>query len=319
MRVSAVLVAVVSLLLSLFSLSAPEQSVSPTPVKVDFSRPVQTLYRIEVQSARSGWSLDAALAAGDTWAALGDSRRALAYWEIAFSLDGRRSQVVSRLAAAYWEQEQWSSALVMLKRLLTLDPADSTARLRLGLLQAIFDPQAAIPTLTDAGASAALLVVVPGEVSDVQRLMRVGATLAGEDDWAMAEAAFEYAASFSPTDGVATAYWGLARDRVGKDGSAQIATAVALLPTSAPVRYLQGLHLRLVGDVVGSLEALRTAAELDAANPAYAAELGAAYEVAGNLNAAKIWLRRAVALSADDERFTALLEAFYQRFPTLKE
>ncbi len=300
---------------------SPSETGALLPVVIDFQRPLQTLYRLQSRAVRVGWTVESALAAGDAWAALGDSRRALAYWEIALQQNAQPTAVLARLANGYWEQEQWSAALVTLKRLLASDPADRAARLRLGTLQAIFDPQAAALTLaeSDAPSAAALLAAAQGDANDVPRLMRVGLTLAGDDNWAMAEAAFEYAASFSPPDGLAAAYWGLARDRVGKDGAAQIAAAVALLPANAQVHYLQGLHLRLVGDAAGSLQSLRTAAELDAENPAYAAELSAAYEQAGNVDAAQIWLRRAVALAEGDVRFSTLLDEFYQRFPALKQ
>lgn len=287
---------------------------------VDPQRPIQSLYVIEQRAATVGWDASSAHAAGDMWSLLGDEHRALSYWEQSLAADPSNHSLLIRLADSYWEHARWSSALVMLSRALESDPNDDAIRLRLGILQAIFDPTSAADTLSKLSSPMeSVLLEAQGDTSDVVRLMRVGAALVASENWTAAEAAFEYAASFSPPSGLAFAYWGLARDRVGKNGAQQIEKAVELLPADAQVRYLQGLHLRITNDLGGSLEAFQLAVTLEAENPAYSAELGAAYELAGNLDEAEIWLKRAVTESENDPRFVALLDAFYQRFPAMAD
>ena len=77
------------------------------------------------------------------------------------------------------------------------------------------------------------------------------------------------------------------------------------------MRFLDGLHRRLTGDLTGSLEAFQLAAALDPANPAYAADLGAAYRLLDDLTQAEAWYQRAVTLSGGDPRFQQLLDDFH--------
>jgi tetratricopeptide (TPR) repeat protein len=133
--------------------------------------------------------------------------------------------------------------------------------------------------------------------------VRIGIALARADLWSHAELAFSQSA-----DPLEVAYSGLARDMQGKDGSPQIEGAVAFAPDDPQVRFLQALHLRLNFDYPGSLEAIIQAVALDPENPALYAELGRAYQLAGDMATAEHWLKFAVSL---DEHFQPLLDAFY--------
>jgi tetratricopeptide (TPR) repeat protein len=109
---------------------------------------------------------------------------------------------------------------------------------------------------------------------------------------------------------LALAYAGLARDRQGKDGGAQIARAVSLDRQNAQVRYLEGLHWRQVGNYQASLSALVQATALDPENPALYAELASAYRLLGDLDAAERWYMQAVSVSNGDPRWQTVLDAF---------
>jgi Flp pilus assembly protein TadD len=76
------------------------------------------------------------------------------------------------------------------------------------------------------------------------------------------------------------------------------------------VRYLQGLHLRHIGDDRASLDALIQAVALNPQDPALFAELGMSYQLMGDSESAERWLREAVRLSQNDPRFRALLDEF---------
>jgi Flp pilus assembly protein TadD len=94
----------------------------------------------------------------------------------------------------------------------------------------------------------------------------------------------------------------------GEEGRNWIDRAVALAPTSATVRLLQGLYLRRIGDYEGSQRTLTTAAGLDPQNPIMFAELGTAYQLLGDLTLARRWLEQALALSGGDSRFQQRLD-----------
>lgn len=281
-------------------------------------RPMQALYRIEVQAADTGWTPALATVAGDIWDGVGDFNRAVAYWELASNMRPDDAVMARRLAQAYLELGRWSQAVISLSRMVDLSD-DHWAHFQLGILQSVYDPPAATEHFSLAardpqfqGVVTALLPALD-EASDIARAMRVGTILAARSYWPAAEYVFQYAASMTPLLPEALAYMGIARDQQGKDGGVQIEKAVAAAPNSAQVRYLQGIHFQLIQNVDASLQALTLAASLDPLNPAYAAELGTTYDRMGIAVSAEYWYKAAVTLSNGDARFEDLLTAFYQQ------
>jgi tetratricopeptide (TPR) repeat protein len=288
------------------------------------NRPVQALYQIKVIAAQTGWTADLARSAGNLWQTLGDLSQAVTFWELAAQKDPSNLPLAKQLAQTDLDLQRWTAAIVALNHLLELSPDDNWAHYHLGLLQAAFDPQQALNHLHLASrelvyrdVAADFLFLGQATADDPATVMRVGLTLATHKLWNYAELVFQYAADLAQPFPEALAYAGLARDNQGKDGSAQIEQAVTLAPLNAQVRYLQGLHLRSNGDNNGSLNALQQAANLDPLNPAFAAELGSAYQLVDQLPQAEYWLKQAVTLSKNDPRFQDLLTHFYEQFPTL--
>lgn len=268
-------------------------------------RPIQAIYQLEAQAARTGWSAETRRLAGDLWRTAGDLRRAVAYWETA----GADAAVLRDRAEAYIELQRWAEAQDVLKLLLETVPANSTDRtwasFQLGLISAAYDPAAAAELLRaaagDYGDTVLRLLPVLEATTDP---LRVGIALAEAELWSYAELIFSQA-----DDPLATAYAGLARDIQGKDGGAQLDRALLLLPENPRVHFLHGLHLRLKFDFAGSLQAITRAVALDPENAALYAELGRAYQLMDDLSSAERWLKFAVEL---DSQFQSVLDAFYE-------
>ena len=288
----------VLLVLVLISLLALQSSLI-RPVNEE--RVMEALYHIERLALRDGWTPELARRAGDLWRDSGDLVRAAAYWENA----GDDPAVVRALAEAYVELGEWSRAADTLLRLLEQQPEDSWANFQLGVIFAAVAPERALPYLQAAlpAYGETLAPVIEGARRGDP--LRVGMALAEARLWAYAELAFEQVPSAR-----GYAYSGFVRDQQGKDGGALIQAAVALEPDDAQVRLLEGLHYRTIGERRASLDAIITAAALDPLNPAIYAELGAAYELVGDVVTARRWLEYAVTLSGNDPKFQAILEAF---------
>lgn len=306
-------------LLCIFTLAFTTLPPPPPAItnNLNAKRPLQALYQIEAYAAQSGWTADLARSAGDIWEALDDLPRASSYWELSLHLQPADVQLNRRLAQAYLELSRWSQAVISLTELLE-HTDDNWAHFQLGVLQSVLDTASADEHFRLASRDpqyqsviANLLAVPPA--SDVNRAMQIGAVLSTSKQWSAAEYVFQFAASLSPDLPEALAYTGMARDQQGKDGHAQIEEALALASDNALVRYLQGIHLHIVHDDAGSLVALQLATKLDPLNPAYAAELAAAYERTGDSVQTEYWYKAAVALSNNDPRFQALLTAFYNQ------
>lgn len=301
--------------------------VASTPVPADDTRsiedlrragqPLQALYQLEAQASANGWTPDLARLAGDLWASLGDASRALEFWQLA--ADGRPDDVplVRRIAQATVERHRWPDATNALDRLLTLAPDDAWAHFQLGLIRIAFDPATATAHLRTAMSEPAYepialaLINALRENPSLPDGMAAGLVLAALEQWPYAELAFRHAADVAAPYPHALAYAALARDQQGKPAQRWMDEAITLAPDDALVRYLQGLHLRTLGDHVASLDAFAQAVAQNPENPAYHAELGSAYRLVGDLQRAEYWLDSAVRVSDGDPRFADLLALFY--------
>jgi tetratricopeptide (TPR) repeat protein len=311
------------------------RAVTPPPVVVSTSlqqlmydnltsgRLMQAWYQAESLAARDGWSGDAAQVAGRAWEQMGDPTHAVAYWEIAVQADPSDVALNRHLADLYLNLQLWPQAGDALTHLLDLTPDDNRAHYNLGLIQASYDPASARNHLSLASRDLLyhdlafeLLPLLGAGKADASTAMQVGLVLASHDLWAYAELAFTQAAALGDSFPEAQAYLGLAQDKQGKDGSAEVDEAIALAPNNPQVLFLRGLHLRTTFDYVGSLNAFSQAIAADSSNPAYAAELSTAYRLVGDLGNAELWLKTAVELSNNDPRFQALLDNFYASLPS---
>lgn len=280
-------------------------------------QPLQALYLLEAQASASGWTPALARQAGDLWQLAGDPGRALDFWQLAATDDRSNLALLRRLALGYIELQRWAEAADTLEQLAALAPDDAWTQLQLGLIRAAFDADAARLHLRAALAEPAyqpVALALLNALRDGDSLpdgMAAGLMLASLEQWPYAELAFRHAAVIAAPYPQALAYTALARDRQGKAATAWMDEALQLAPDDAPVRYLQGLHLRAVGDYPGSLDALAQAVALDPENPAYQAELASAYRLLGDLRYAEYWLESAVRVSNQDPRFSELLALFY--------
>jgi tetratricopeptide (TPR) repeat protein len=311
---AAIVVLFVLLSISTLALSASDK------ITTSSDRPFQALFSIEFQAAQAGWTADLALQAGHVWKVLGNLPRATSYWEVAVQQDSDNVEVWRNLAEAYIALQRWSLATIALARLIELNPDDNWSHYQLGLMQIAVDPERARAELKLAARDSAnqevsddllLALKLPASLST----MHVGVTLSRHNLWNYAELTFQHIVALDEPLPEALAYLGLARDQQEKNGSQQIEQAVKIAPDHALIRYIQGLHLRLRGDNVGSLDAFLRAATYEPPNPAYAAELGTAYQLIGDLPLAEEWLRKAVTLSDNDPRFQQLLDQFLSQLP----
>lgn len=303
----------------LYWLSA-QTTPDPLTAAQQSNRPLQALYQVEVLASQSGWTFDLARTAGDLWQDLGNTARAVDYWEAAIRLNSDDAPVQRKLAQGYLTLQRWSLAAVTLDKLVQLLPDDAWTHYQLGLLGVVSNAANAAEHLQIAARSALyqaisddLLAITTTDT--VNRAMQVGVVLADHTEWAAAERAFQYAADFQNLFPEALAYLGLARDNQGKNGRPQIEQAVTFAPQNAQVQYLYGLHLHLTGDDEASRDALERAAYLEPLNPAFAAELGLAYQRAGSFAQAEYWLQQAVTRSNGDARFQELLTQLYNQLP----
>jgi len=278
-------------------------------------QPVQALYQAENAARRLGWTPQMQWLAGDLYAELGRPDLALPLWRAA-------SQAISDptlfrdLARASYEQGDLLAAYDTWTAVHGAIPNDPEAAFQRAIMAVALD----LPDTDDALGRAA---VFPehAELADLLRMarqvdgdpirsqVRVGLIFVERNLWPLARATFERLSALENPPALALAYYGVAIDQTGGDGSAWVQRAVQQSPQDPQVRLLEGLHYRFLRDDSASLQALRTAVALDPTRPALLAELGTGYRLAGDLENARLWLERAAAMAGGAEPFAALLQS----------
>ncbi|MCC7208489.1 MAG: tetratricopeptide repeat protein, partial [Anaerolineae bacterium] len=224
-----------------------------------------------------------------------------------------------RLIDLALDARDWDRAARWLDQAARLDPADGETVFHAALLRAPVAPADAPVALAHAAADPefatgvqAILVVLAeyGGAPRGELAFRLGLAMSNLGEWNYAERAFRAALETERANPAALAFLGLAQSHTGRDGWPPIRQALDLAPNDALVNYAAGVHWRLNEDAARALEALQTARTLDAHNPAIAAELGLAYQDAGQPSEALLYLTTATELAPDDPAFRRLLASF---------
>lgn len=255
---------------------------------------------------------------GLAWFQLGELEAAVALWRSAPDTCLTDVSILERLETAYRLLGDTDNVVSTLERLHHQAPGNPAIARRLGLLLATSDPDRALPYLRRAAESgdhlSRTLVSLAHEYPDdgdrALLLTRIGQALGQAGEWQLAAAAFRQALSLEPRLHEARAYLGLALDRSGSDGEADLLAAAAAYPESPLPRLFLGLHYRHAGQPQRALQELARAAALDPNNPALLAETAATYEALGDLAAAKAAYRAAAELAPTQADFWLLLAEF---------
>lgn len=251
----------------------------------------------------------------------GDVPGAVATWQSQSETCWQQPGILDRLAQIAIDSDDRAAAEAMLESLARLQPADSQPQLRLALVIATRRPEEALPHLRSAdaltpGGNLLAQALVRGitdaqaEAQPAYTLAQVGQALARQGEWRLAAWAFESAIDLEPGYVEARAYLGLALDRAGGDGLAQLQAAEAAAPSAALPHLFLGMHWHALGQMQPALAELMTAADLDPSNPAITAELGGVYADLGDVQPALAAFRTAAALAPQEPGFWLLLAEF---------
>lgn len=142
------------------------------------------------------------------------------------------------------------------------------------------------------------------------RLAQVGQTLARNNRWDLASLAFQAALKLEPNYIEAQAYLGLSLDHLGQNGERWMQAAVAAAPGAALPHAFLGWHWAALGETKKAAAELAMASTLEPDNAGIAAQLGAAEEAMGNMQAARQAFERAVHLQAKSVDFWLILARF---------
>jgi tetratricopeptide (TPR) repeat protein len=209
------------------------------------------------------------------------------------------------------QAEQWDIARNTAEHWIKAGGSDA-AHFTLGQLLALDDPIAAQAEwrLINSEPAQPFLQALRQPDRTLQ-LMLLGRAYLAQNDLALAQRAFDQAATIDPAYAEAPAFAGFVRDQRGADGGAWLDRAVALDPNLVVARYFRARHRWERADLGGALDDLNYAIQRDPANALIAAEIGRVYVQRGDDDNAEKWLIKARDLKPQDAAIWKSLAELY--------
>lgn len=251
----------------------------------------------------------------------GDMSTAEQLWRTEIAANTVNPDDLAQMAQGSISHQDWPAASAALLGLMVAHPDDPAPVYRLGLVQALDQPQYALGTLTKAstmdsqlGKTATLVEenVATRIVESPEKVYaQLGTIYISLSEFEMAESALSRAHDINPAYADALAYLAYARAKLGRPALGAIHEALGLSPNNPVIHYLAGLTLKQIGRLDDARAEFEDAYDLDPKNPAYAVEIASIHRAQHAEQYAEVWLNEAVRLAPNEIRFKLLLAEFY--------
>jgi tetratricopeptide (TPR) repeat protein len=269
------------------------------------------------------------LALGDAYLHAGEAELAVQTWQQVAEVDGYSSTVLFRMLELHRRQEDYPLVIEDLKSLLRLHPQVASYYYQLGLLLAVFDPDASLAYLSQAAQYDTQIADNANALSARINTSRfyeepaytnliVGRWLGSVSEWTLARQAFQQAVQLRPDYAEAWAYLGESQQHIASmpgqpdslKGLNELHKALELDPTSIAALLLNSIYWQRQNDDGMAIKYLEDALELEPDNPLLHAEMGRVIAETGDLPSAQAHYERAAALSPSDPVYWRLLAEF---------
>lgn len=266
-------------------------------------------------------SVDGQLALGDAYLQIGDELKALSAWQTILDNGVISLEAYERVYNIQKTSHDYSAMLVVLLDWIKADPKNAFLASQLGLLLALSDPEKALGYLADAveldptfGSkeeilSDAIESLSPEDDKSYQHLV-VGRALGKIGEWELAENAFKEAVNKNPEYAEAWAFWGEAKQQIGRDGWIELEQARKLNSRSVLIQALLALYWRRNGEPERAFVALFDASKIEPDNGIWLLEMGLTQAEKGNIVSAFKYLQQAVDLEPENPLFWQILAKF---------
>lgn len=230
-----------------------------------------------------------------------------------------------QLALTFNAQGDFQSEMSALKNYLALDDGEAAAHHRLGLLLAVYEPDAAYSELNaarqldinyepTAQTLISALNIASIQTNEAGRFIVIGRGLGLIGEWRLAREAFQRASEADGKSAQAWAWLGEANQRLGRDGGEELAQAVRLDSFDASIRALYGLYWKRMDEPQKALAQFQWAAAIEPENPAYQAALADAFTFASDLPSALATYLHATELAPNEIVYWKLLATFSAQY-----
>lgn len=251
----------------------------------------------------------------------GRTAESAAIWDSAQTAGVLDTGALKMLADDAIAGQAWWQASAALEGLTRLTPDDAQAFRRLGLVQALDQPNQASQTLAEAVAIDPTLAVrlSPLQTHLMERstqppdwaYARLGVLYISLNEYELAETALSRAYLYNPAYSESLAYLAYVRAKLDRPALGAAQQAVSLSPDNPLINYLVGLTWKEVSRPIEARVYFEHAYDLEPNNPAFAVEIAETHRDESAYDYAELWMKEAVRIAPGDIWFRVLLAQFY--------
>ncbi len=250
-------------------------------------------------------------ALGDAYLKSGDWRQAVSTWQVLTAEGKGREDLFQKVLDLQWQHQAFPDALKTARSWFTQFPQSAQAAYKVGLLECVEDPPAALATLVQASdldpglttrvetLRTAIQTAYQEEHEGYRRVV-IGRALANLDYWDLARRSFEMATNLTPDYAEGWAFLGEAKQQLGENGSPELKHAAELDPNSLVVRTLLALWERDNGQPADAMALLKQVAAQEPGQAVWQMELGNTAVALGDLYGALEYYQQATRLEPNN-------------------
>lgn len=249
------------------------------------------VHSFKVADSISALTVDQTFLLGQVYWDVNQLENAYATWQTINNHKDLRAEDLPALIQIQQSKNDWFGAYQTLLKWKEIDPENKDLVLPLAFSQIIFEPEAALTTITSS-TNRKIQSLLPEiemiiqEENPVYQMVLSGNLLASIGEWNYASAAYAYATRLDPEYAEGWALYGNALINSGKDGISALNKALSIAPKSIIARAFLASYWRTQNDFERSLEMYQELSSDEPGEAIWQQELGNTYILAGNVDKA---------------------------------
>jgi tetratricopeptide (TPR) repeat protein len=249
------------------------------------------IHSFKVADSIASLSVDQTILLGQVYWDANQLENAYATWQTIINQKDLRAEDLRALVQIQQSKNDWFGAYQTLLKWKEIDPENKDLVLPMALSQIIFEPEAAVTTITNSNnrkiqSLLPEIEIIIKEENPVFELVLSGNLLASIGEWDYASAAYAYATRLDPEYAEGWALYGNALINSGKDGISALNKALTISPQSIIARAYLASYWRSQSDFERSLEMYQDLSSEEPEQAIWQQELGNTYIQAGNVDKA---------------------------------
>lgn len=246
---------------------------------------------LKVVDSISALTVDQTILLGQVYWDANQLENAYATWQTIINQKDLKAEDLPALVQIQQSKNDWFGAYQTLLKWKEVDPENKDLVLPLAFSQIIFEPDAAVTTITNSNnrkiqSLLPELEIIIQEGNSVYQMVLSGNLLASIGEWNYASAAYAYATRLDPEYAEGWALYGNALINSGKDGLSALNKALTISPQSVITRAFLASYWRTQNDFERSLEIYQELSSDEPGEAIWQQELGNTYILAGNVDKA---------------------------------